>query len=464
MTVTLHELVELEPGNDANFLGLAGVALRLRESGAAQRALADVSAAGRLTAPYLRVAAGLALSTGNQPALAKSLAALAQLEPDNLRTQFNAAAVQVFSRDPSQLVAARAKLEELARHGPLRIRATLQLLKLVPPSAGQTAYATLASRLLPDSLNAGQPGFSELAQHMEAAPQPEPIDASELVYWLAAHGRAAEALRWIARLDADTRASDPVLVACALCAALVRDWPALSSALQAGAWGPTTKGVVELAFGARAQHDQVSFERALETWDDAVTLSAKSLESLRMLEKLASLWTWPAARENVLWQTARSFPHEQTVWRMLAIAAESAGDSGKLATVFTAWAAAWPDDRYVRSSREFLGVLREDTDPVLVREAIAALGRPDALPEEVAAAAWALSREGRAPEGLAALDKVAEQTAQRPRAALIYGVLLADAGRVAESKRFLALAPSERLLPEERALLTRAKAKLDLAP
>ena len=459
-----RELLALEPGNEANHLGLAGVALRLGEKATAREALAGVGATGQAGAPYHRLAAALALAEGDQPNLARELAALGRLEPDNLRMQFNAAAAEVFSSDPVRVAAARARLEALARGGPLRLRATLQLLQFVPAGPGESGYAALAQRLLPGPAAPAPGDFTALLNQLKALPQPEPADAAEFVQWLCANGRAREALDWVATLEAATQGAEPVLAARVQAAASLRDWTALRGVLQAGAWGPMAGGVLDLAFRARAQRELLTVTPALATWDKAVKLAAQSPEGLHGLEKLAALWAWPEARDQALWQTTRSFPGEPEAWRELALAAESADDSARLSVVLKAWAMAWPGDRSVQSSRVFLGVVRGEPDPALAREARAALTRSDALPEEIAAGAWVLAGEGRAAEGLAALDQVAGKMTGRPRAALIYCVLLSEAGRTAESGRFLAMASSAALLPEERALLARVKTRMIRLP
>jgi hypothetical protein len=69
-----------------------------------------------------------------------------------------------------------------------------------------------------------------------------------------------------------------------------------------------------------------------------------------------------------------------------------------------------------------------------------------------------LLRSGQVADALAALRPHEGTFAAVPRAALIYGRLLAAAGRAAEAGRWLDVAAAAKLLPEERALLEQARA------
>src|SRR5471032_3286927 len=142
-----RELVRLTPGDDTNEIGLALCALRLGDLASAREAAEAVSGVGRATVEYHRLAAGIALKAGNQVVLDSEIAELATLEPDNARAQFNHAAVELASAQPTLAEAARQELMTLARGKPLRIRATLELMRVA--GRDDTAYPILAEQILP---------------------------------------------------------------------------------------------------------------------------------------------------------------------------------------------------------------------------------------------------------------------------------------------------------------------------
>lgn len=104
---TWRELVEVEPENDANRLGWANAALHFGALPVAREALAGVSATGRATADYHRVAAGVALAAGDKNTLLRELKALAQTDPASVRLHFNAVAVAMLGADADEAAEAR---------------------------------------------------------------------------------------------------------------------------------------------------------------------------------------------------------------------------------------------------------------------------------------------------------------------------------------------------------------------
>ena len=124
-----QDAVALEPERDEARYALAGCALRLGQPLVAREALVGVSAPGREGLEFHRLAAGLALLADDRPTLEHHLAALAALEPGDARARFNLAALQLVSPDPATSAAGRAALVALARNGPLRIRATIELMR-----------------------------------------------------------------------------------------------------------------------------------------------------------------------------------------------------------------------------------------------------------------------------------------------------------------------------------------------
>jgi tetratricopeptide (TPR) repeat protein len=457
------ELLAREPDNDAYVIGKAGIALQLKRYDIVESSLARVSPAGRAEAVYKRHRAALALVTGDQAALASELGALAVLEPDDARMQFNSAAAAAYSQDRVTASAARVKLLALAQTGSLRIRATLQLIRLAEsqPNPGR-AMADLAGAVLKLS-PARKAGFFELAEHMKADALPMPADAADLVEWMAGRGLAREALLWVSGLSAATQNSPQVLRARAVCAVQLQDWVRLQQLLQSGAWGAIPSGALELAFAARVQKDGTSRLRAMETWEDALTLAAKNggAPAFHGLERLAGLWGWPEARAKTLWTAHKSSPRDLAYLRKLAADAEEKGDVEQLGRIYDEWMAAYPDDRFAGASRLYLKVLNGGMDAAARKQAASLIDRPDVLPEEAVIWAWAETRDGGGAAALARLVPMIPGIRLRPRAALVYGALLAEEGRSAEALEFLSISASQKMLPEERALLQRSKDRLD---
>ncbi len=454
-----REAVVLEPERDEARFGLAGCALRLGEQAAAREALAGVSAPGRELIEYQRLAAGLALLTDDRAGLEHALARVAQLDPGDVRARFNLAALQFTSAAAPVAAAGRAVLVELARSGPLTIRATVELMRAGrrAPSA-EPEWDRLAHEVAPE-LADSHVGRLALARHAQAQPAPVAGDAAVLVAWLGELGLAREVLAWLDGLDPAVRTAPAVMTAHADLAARAHDWRRLQPLVQDSAWGHVTADVVTLAFAARAQHEGPGSVHARATWDDALDLATAQLSALHVLVRLAEAWTWSDATKAALWRVARNFPAEASAWRALAAGAEAEGDSAEAWEVAQSWARARPAEPAAQAHAQWLGVvLGGKVDAELQAAALAALAQPAAPPESLAAGALLLLGAGNPAGALAALKPHEAALATSPRAALAYGYVLAVAGPPGEAARWLDLAAAVKLLPKERALLDRARA------
>lgn len=460
--VMWRELVQLAPKNDSDRLELALWGVRLGDLPTAREAMAGVSPAARSGAEYHRIAAGIALRAGDQKALARELTDLAILEPDNPRAQFNRAAIDLSGGDPAQVLPARKELETLARGGPLRIRATLELIRAVQ-SDGDAGYRAVADGILPArsrfnglfSWSVPPRGLLDLIRYMQEQPNPEPEDAALLADWMRRQGLVPEAAFWLSTLDAATQRNRAVLSVRASCLVQLRDWRGLENTLRQGVWGRASDDALDLAFAAHLQRSSNHAEHARNTWGDALDSAGTSLESLHVLLRLAGEVGWTSAAEETLQRLVRVNPHEVEAWEALVAIAMAQGASGKLLDTYNAWGKAEPGNVEARSGAIWTAAVYRHSWPGVSD----ADEKVRATPGWAAAHALALhlaDHDGEALDGLAALSPEAQ--ADR-RVALVRGVLLADRGLREDSDRALTAGAAGPLLPEESALVLAARTK-----
>jgi len=454
-------LVRLEPANDDNRFGLALCALRRGDLGTARSALAGVSATGQDGTMYHRLAASVAMRSGNREELAAELAALSRLEPGNARGIFNEAALELAGGTPGQSEAARSRLEELARGGTLRIRATLELIQDASRTGKPEALEALAGKILPirpassqvPSWPSRETGLLGLVAYMEAQPKPEPRDAVHLTDWMCRRGEAAEALAWLDSLDPTVQATQELQAARATCLVQMRDWRGLEAAVRAGAWGRIPDDALELAFAAHSQEEWQHTDHARETWSDAIDVASRSRDGLRVMLLLATEFQWRNETEAVLWRMVRAVPADPSNWERLAALTTAEGSTQKLLEVYQAWVQAVPKDPIAQGGVAWLSALL-DRSAEGVLEASGS-GNPGA----VAAQALRLHRSGRASDGIALLATLQTSTREDARPALVRGLLLSDLGQRDASEDALARIPETQLLPEERSLLEAAHSR-----
>jgi tetratricopeptide (TPR) repeat protein len=453
---TWRELVRLTPADDANEIGLGICALRLGDLATAQEAAAAVGPAGHATVEYHRLSAGIALKAGNQAVLDSEIAELATLEPDNARAQFNHAAIDLASANPLWQDSGRRELLALAKGRPLRIRATLELMR---HAAGDpTVFPILAEQILPP--RGGLPsfadwartprGFFDLIVYMQSQPNPEPEDAAVLAQWLRRQGLAAEAAFWLGTLEPATQNDPQVLAVRASCLADSHDWRGLAAALRQGAWGRLSDDIVNLAMASRLQQDRRWPEHAQDTWNDALDLAGGSFETLQAMLRVSEGLRWTAQTEATLRRIIKLDPRALEAWQALAAIEVGAGATRQLLDLDNAWVKAEPYQPAALANQAWVSALLSRPPPPGALDDLSS-------PAFAAARALQLRAAGRVDQADAVIGALPLAAGSDPHVALVRALLLADRGRREESEQALGLAVGGALLPEESLLVQEAR-------
>jgi hypothetical protein len=459
-----------EPGaGSEDYVGAATVALRLARWDDMQSSLARLKALQPASTEYHRLSAARALAQRDTPALRQNLEALVRLEPHNEVMRYSLATVMLDSVMAADREQAREILEGYARGNRLRIRAVLALIEDAPRRwPDEKNPSQLLGRLArqlgpPDVRTAGtyapnllgvRQSVEDLVGHMKSQPTPDASDAVALAHWLMRQGRAREAMLWLDTLDADPRRAPEVLTAMSACAVKLGSWRKLEQLLRENAWGPVPAQAITLAFQAREERLGGGESRVRSLWSQALAACDQSLPGLHMLQRLAQVWMWPDLRSQVLWVVVRKNPREVWAWPVLAELAMQARDTAEVWRVYGAWEQAVPDNLQARIERVLLGLLVRPATPGLAEQAEALYQQhPDRQVCRVVKA-LALWRAGRSREGLAFFETQTPAHSHEPRFALAHALLLAQEGRLGESRQILAGLPVDKLLPEEVALMS----------
>lgn len=464
-----REAVALDPANAQGHLGLARVAIRFGDRETARGALGDSPPSDPAThAEYYRLKAGLALLDRDIAAQEENLAQLARLEPDDERVQLNLATIRLADPHGPKAGAGRAALLQLARKDKVRMRAVAELLGDIArrwPTPAPERYAALralAGRLAPPrgpllALPSQVDHIERLIDYAREQPAPEAEDVISLANWMSLNGQTEAALQWIDTLPDRLRQNPLLKSAQAEFAIRVQDWERLRRLLQAGAWGPVPAAAVEQAFRARADVRAAQSGGTLGGWTAALDAAKTSPVGLRMLLRLAEVWAWPAEQRQVLLAIARAMPRETWAWRQLISHALAQGDSEQLWQIYSEWRMAMPGEPMVQVEGAIMGHLLAKRRTPGVTETADYVRQQPLNPGASVAHALALWRGHRVSEAVAVLDALPRSVFHEPRYALACGVVLAEAGRAAESEEMLRRVAGEQLLPEERVLLTAAR-------
>lgn len=468
--VWYQRVVLVQPAT-SNRLALALAALRFEPPpfALARRTLEEIDPAGQRTAAYQRALAELALRQSNlQEAGSRFEQALA-LQPADDLSRLALATLRLASKDTNLIAHAKLTLEQLARDpdlGPAACRALVRAnlaardyASALHHSARVLAFpkASFSDRLehlslLQATTNRQFAPFLAALQRQAAA---SPDETALLVGWMATPEHAAPALAWVKTLPASLQTNLSVVVATAGAHAVRKDWAGLALSLQAQDWGVVD--FLRAAMLSRAlQHLGRAPEAAAE-WRRALDIATRQ-DSLLTFYRTLSNWGWTQEADQTLWQVAEGQPTETWPTRLLLRSYQRQGNTPGLYRVNLLLHQRSPGDLPTKNNLATLSLLLRTNLSLghrLAREVY------DAKPQDarfVSTYAFSLHLQGKTREGLQRLGALPPSALDEPGTATYYGLLLAAVGDKARSKPYLERALTDRLLPEEKRLVTKAAA------
>ena len=477
-----HKVAELQPGVLENWIACANAAVRFKDVPAAQEALAGIDEAGKQTAAYHEVAGHLALLL-REPGLVKSSVAEAvRIDPKNERLQLEKAALDMGSPDPETRQQARAAVELHAanptlRSGALRALIHEALLSKDTPRAISLAKqlnfskgANLQDRLLYLSMlrRAGRGEFWWCLAQLESDIASDPEQVSTLLSWLNRNGLAQAALDWSKKITEAVRTATPVPIAIAESCSTLGDWAGVKQQVTFGDWKDLE--FQRHALLARVLRDQGDVTGSQGQWAVAVNLartfadqtddSGSRAEALFVLAHLARRWNWEDEADTVLWLIARGNIRQQPALDLLNRMYYATGKTRELHSVSVRQLELKPDDLDAKNNVAYLSLLLGldlERAHALAREAY----KSDPLrPTIVTTYAMSLYLQGKMEQGLKVMRALPESELDAPANALFYGILLADTGARDQARKYLDLAASAQLFPQEQALIAKARERL----
>jgi len=462
-----QRLVELAP-NWTNRLRLAATAVRLEAPPCpvATQALDDLPSSAECEPMATLLRAELALKLGQYEEARRHFERVSRLQPQNLLHQVNLAVVDLHSTNAACSAAARRQLEQLSSHtnvGPIALRwlATQSLDRRDAADALRFAAQLQAqpSAHLEDRLLylgalqlANDPEFDPVLRSIQSQARQAAVPLYAVSSWMIGHNLVDAALRWVTNCPTQVMAQPPACFALVDCLGAKRDWTKLESHLgEQRNWGAWE--FLRLAFLARAAFGQDLLAAGQARWRMALREAGEQPEAQRALLNLAVAWKNACAEEELLSQIAQRFPSGRWTWPRLEQRCVSAGNTRDLNRLSHLMVTYLPGNAAAQNNFAATSLLLNQDLPKA--HAIASRLYPQHKDDPFVASTYAYSLllQGRAQDGLAALQQLPPSAAQRPDVALYFGCLHAAVGNSNAAAHWFQMADSARLLPEERALL-----------
>lgn len=449
-SLVAHEnLAQLEPDDPAQQLALARQALRFDNPRLAAEALARMPEKSAAGAEYHRIAAALALATGEDELYVEALRALLAIEPRDPLARFNLAVVNLWRDDPAKNAAARRVFHELLQEPEVRLRAAVELLKDAArqrdPAAAETVGRAIDAALpTPPDVAALPDGWPRLRAKLLATAE-SPAEVVLLAGWLGSIGQATEALAWVGRLPAPLQSDAAVADLAVTLSAQSGSLPQLANWLEAGGWGAVPSRVIELAVRSRR-------ESSREAWLQAIVQAKDSAPALRALARLALIWDNPAGATEALEALLRLQPRDEWTCHQLEEAYLAQERTMKLWELYDTWREFAVERVRVTARWWMLSTVLNRLSPD-AQEGVARFAEKNdssALAAAAQSAVWWRLEQFR--DAWAVLNALSPE--QRDTPAVIYWLALTGAAVGDEhAAEMLEAARSLAWLPEERALL-----------
>ena len=465
-------VVELQPGSSEAVLTAAETALNLGEPKAASDALDRLSKDQRQGARYQALWGRTASDLGNPALAVDALAAAVKSAPQNEEYQL-AHAIALLRRGwVEDRVAARATVERLESNPTFHLQALRALLKdsLVH---GTTPEALVDARKLvatPGAVfsekiallnilhHSDSAEFASMLASLEKEARGNPGSIAQLAVWMDDNERFSEAVQWSNDFTSQEWSDPRVCAAIGLSLVYLRDWPALETFTQSGDW--QNLEYLRDTLLARALRERGKFVESRSRWMLAATAATKVEHAPAELLRLVAGWNWDPECEDLLRMLMKD--QKQAGWAALELFHRFSRKKNTYGLwEVTARILELNPGNDAAANDYALYSLLLGKDPTRATQMAKELSEKH--PHEgkfVSTYAYSLHLLGQNAEALRVMNSLSSDLLQEPDIAAYYGILLADTPDTEQATFYLTRGATADLLPEERALVKRAQAKL----
>lgn len=464
-----RKVVELLPKSVDDALALVRAALRSNELAAAERTLQSISESAQGTAGYHAALGRLAEIKGSRREAETHWAKAAELAPADAAYQTQLALVQLGSDDRAKQESARQTLDRLRSDPQQRAAATRALIMDGASRPTDSRWLrTLAGELqsFPDAAFGDRilyleilrqlqdPGYGEyLAKLKESAPATA-ADLASLLSWMSTHRDAREAIEFVASLPPDVLTKWPVPLAVAESYAKAENWAGLERHARAAEWG--VFNFIRHAYLSRAHRGMADLLAAEQEWTQAQKSAATRPQAIMMLARTVATWNWQKEWMDLLWTATKERETRAEALQQLYQQFAKTGDTAGLYRVLLRSTEVAPDDMMVLNNFAQVSLLL-DADPERARTIAADLARKEPTNAAyVSTHAFGLYTRNDIGGALQAFEALTPEQLGTPSIAAYYGIILAAAGQKDRAREYLERGEKAFLLPEEKALLTKA--------
>ena len=463
---------DLAPGNAADLLALARAAIRFNDKGQLDFALKRLPEEAKNTAAYHGVAADLAAARQETAEVERHLGEAVRLEPENKEFLLRYASLQIASPDSAARDEGRQRLKRLQDEPAHRREATRRLLVDALRRRGLEEAVVLGRQLdsYPEKLFVDRLLLLS-ALHLSADPASTPLleelkrdaaanaeDAADLLSWFNGNAMPVAAMSWASQLPPETLSQKAVPIALADSYIAAGDWAGMRAIVKTGNWGSVD--YLRSALAARASRELREESDAAAQWAEARQKVSNAPKQALTLAEVVQKWGWRDEAIELLWIAAKDPVNGDDALQALYTYFAEQGATQDLYRVLLHRQGLRPDDRAIQNNVAQISLLLNlnvDRAQKLARDLY------EREPKNAVYAstyAYALHAAGESKKAEKVLSELTPEQLHQPEIAAYYGIILAGVGDHARAAEFLDLSEKAALLPEERALVEKARRTL----
>jgi hypothetical protein len=470
-----RKVATFEPQSVTDLLALARCALQFNEKETAANALAQVSGDGKVTADYHATVALLAQGKGEIDKEESEWAEAVRLAPNEKGYQLQLGIVRLRLRDPQQHQSGITILQDLRTDPAQRLAATRALItdgvarqeKAAPllalakdlqgyPEANWTDHL-----LYLDFLHqTGDSQFSSYLSELEKTSAANPSNLAVLLWWMNRNNLNLLALDFTKELPPETCDKWPVPRALADVYVRLGDWKTLEKKVDSANWA--NFDFLRHAYLARSLREQDKTAAAEGEWSTALKQASatRTVDGAMILLRTLKDWRWEPEALNLLWAMTKNPEREADAMAALYQYYADKGDTADLYRVVQRRCDSRPDDDKAQNNRAQLALLL-DVDTEHAQETAERLYRKEPANSIYASTyAFSLYRQGKNQKAVQVMSGLKPDELNRPELAAYYAIFLAAAGDKQKSVEYLNRSDGASLLPEEKALVQKAREKV----
>ena len=462
----------LQPDSIQDRLAWVQTALKFSDIAEAQRALAQFPPGARQDARYHVGLALLAQQTHHDEDARREWSQAVQLAPEENDYLLQLALSQVHSTNEAEHASALTVLEKLRKDSKKRLAATRALIQdAVSRHEGSPKILALANELksYPDATlvdrltyldflhQTNDPQFASYLTELEQSVRDNSNDLAGLLTWLSRHNLNLLALDFVKTVPAERLAEWPVPGALADIKIRLKDWRQLEHSLKDANWRQFD--LFRHAYLARALRELDQPAGSTHEWAIAAKSATEHAETTWALLQLVDEWQWAPEAIDLLWELSK-YPDRQsdaltTLYRYYAKQQDAQG----LYRVLVRLSELNPGDLDVKNNLAQVGLLLDAQVEDARQISAEVYHQEPSNPAYLTTYAYSLLTEGKKEKALAIMKTLTPEQLRDPAISTYYGICLA-AVKDPEAAIYLKAADKASLLPQERALVEKARASL----